>query len=642
MKNIVIGTAGHIDHGKSTLVKALTGVDPDRLKEEKERGITIDLGFANLQLSDAVRVAFVDVPGHERFVKNMLAGVGGIDAVVLVVAANESLMPQTREHFDICRLLNIQRGIVVITKCDLVEPEIVELVRLELQDHLRDSFLEKAPIIPFSAADYSGLIPLKLSLEELAGSISGRSVDLPFRLPVDRCFSLRGFGTVATGTLVSGTIKKGDEVELYPSGKQTRVRHIQVHSEEVDQAVAGQRTALNLQGMEVCEVQRGLQLSVCNQYRVISTFDSRVILLDSSSVSLKNQTRVRLHLGTAELLARLSPIHPKVISPGHTGMARLVLENPVLALVGDRFILRRISPMTTIGGGVVLDIMPPRRKNERDVNQRIKFLQTIESEDPKAIIGQLVKRNATQGSTEDQILSQVPLSRRVVREVLSELLKGKQLWQLAENPLQVMDSEWFSTLGRRSLALIKNYQEQEPLVSGMSREQLHSAIFSDTAQAAFRSVLTYLCEEQLVELDQDRVRLKGEGVRLSASEVEALHKIEDVFRKAGLKVPSVEEVLREILISKNQARRLLVLLNREKKLVKVAESLYFHVDSIEELKRKLYDYKKQNDQIDVPTFKNLANISRKYAIPLLEYLDRERVTRRVGKVRLIVQEHLES
>ena len=434
---------------------------------------------------------------------------------------------------------------------------------------------------------------------------------------------------------MSGTIQKDGEVQLYPSGKRSRVRHLQVYSQEVGQAQAGQRTALNLQGVEVSEVQRGMQLSVCNRYRVISLCDCRVNLLESSPVTLRNRSRVRLHLGAAEILATVRPLQPKTLAPGQTGMARLALQNPVLALVGDPFILRRTSPMITIGGGIVLDINPPRRRI-RDLGRRLEFLQAMESTDPKAMIGQLAKREAARGLDEEQILSQLPFSKDAVRQALSQLIQEKQVCRLAENPLQVMDRECFTGLGKQSLAFIEDYHKREPLSSGISREQLHSAVFAGAPQSAFKSVLAHLCERRRVELDQDRVRLKGSGVRLSADETEALNKMEHAFRRTGLQVPSVEEVLDGVALPKEQARRLLALLTREKKLIKVSETLFFHADSIEAVKGKLREYKKQTDRIDVPAFKKLAGVTRKYAIPLLEYLDRERVTRRAGQVRLIV------
>ncbi|MDE2666496.1 MAG: selenocysteine-specific translation elongation factor [Acidobacteriota bacterium] len=636
MKHIVVGTAGHIDHGKSTLIKVLTGVDPDRLKEERERGITIDLGFASLQLGDRLRVGFVDVPGHERFVKNMLAGVGGIDAVLLVVAANESIMPQTREHFDICRLLSIPRGLVVITKCDLVEREIVDLVQLELQDYLRGSFLEGAPVIPFNASSQEGLDSIRQALTEMGDGLPPRNRDLPFRLPIDRCFSSRGFGTVVTGTLVSGTIRKEGEVELYPTGKRSRVRHLQVYSREVDQAEAGQRTALNLQGVEVGEVHRGVQLSVCGRYRAVSRCDCRLSLLESSPVTLRNRSRVRFHLGTTEVLAEVRPLKPKTLAPGQTGLAHLELEKPVLALVGDSFILRRTSPMITVGGGVVLDIFPPPRRRTRDLDRRLQFLQAMDSDDPTTMIGRLTAREAARGIDEDRILSQLPVSRTTVRKLLSRLVQEGQVFRLGQHPLQVMDRKCFDGLCRQSLALIRDYQQRQALSAGLPREQLHSSLFAGVSQSVFKSVLAHLCDRDLVELDRDRVRLRGSGVRLSADEARALDTIEQAFRSTGLQVPSIEEVIRDVALPQEQARRLVALLTRQKKLVKVSETLFFHADSIEDVKKKLREHKKREDRIDVPTFKKLADVTRKYAIPLLEHLDRERVTRRAGDLRVIV------
>lgn len=636
MKHIVVGTAGHIDHGKSTLIKVLTGVDPDRLKEERERGITIDLGFASLQLGDRLRVGFVDVPGHERFVKNMLAGVGGIDAVLLVVAANESIMPQTREHFDICRLLSIPRGLVVITKCDLVEREIVDLVQLELQDYLRGSFLEGAPVIPFNASSQEGLDSIRQALAEMGDGLPPRNRDLPFRLPIDRCFSSRGFGTVVTGTLVSGTIRKEGEVELYPTGKRSRVRHLQVYSREVDQAEAGQRTALNLQGVEVGEVHRGVQLSVCGRYRAVSRCDCRLSLLESSPVTLRNRSRVRFHLGTTEVLAEVRPLKPKTLAPGQTGLAHLELEKPVLALVGDSFILRRTSPMITVGGGVVLDIFPPPRRRTRDLDRRLQFLQAMDSDDPTTMIGRLTAREAARGIDEDRILSQLPVSRTTVRKLLSRLVQEGQVFRLGQHPLQVMDRKCFDGLCRQSLALIRDYQQRQALSAGLPREQLHSSLFAGVSQSVFKSVLAHLCDRDLVELDRDRVRLRGSGVRLSADEARALDTIEQAFRSTGLQVPSIEEVIRDVALPQEQARRLVALLTRQKKLVKVSETLFFHADSIEDVKKKLREHKKREDRIDVPTFKKLADVTRKYAIPLLEHLDRERVTRRAGDLRVIV------
>ena len=635
LKNIVVGTAGHIDHGKSALIKALTGVDPDRLKEEKERGITIDLGFASLNLTKEVLVSFIDVPGHEKFVKNMLAGIGGIDAVLLVVAANESIMPQTREHFDICRLLKISQGIVVITKCDLVDSDMLELVCLEVKEYLKRSFLETAPIVPFSFLEPQKIQSVKHALIKLSDSIPTKSTDLPLRLPVDRSFGLKGFGTIVTGTLVSGSITKNTQIQLYPSGKRSRIRQIHVHSKEVDRALPGQRTALNLKDLEVGEIQRGMQISICNRYQVISVLEGQITLLQSSPVTMKNRKRVRFHLGPAESLATLIPIKPKEIFPGETGWVRLILEKPVLALVGDRFILRRASPIVTIGGGIVLDIFPPSRKREREVNQRVQFLQKMKSGNKELIVEQLAKRESVNGIKEDRILAQVPLSKDSLHRVLSRMIVDGRLRKLDSDPLHMIHKDYFAELSDQSLKHIKDYQKREPLSSGMPREQLNSSIFMGISPAVFKEVLVYLSEKHLIDLEKDRVRLKGKGVELSDTEEGALHEIEEIFVKTGLMVPTVEKVFSSITIPRESTKKLITFLVREKKLVKVTENLFFHVSSIEELKKKLIIYKQEKPQIGVGDFKKLTGLSRKYAIPLLEYLDRERITRRTGELRLI-------
>src|SRR5271170_759979 len=374
LKNVIVGTAGHIDHGKSTLVKALTGTDPDRLEEEKRRGITIDLGFAFLDLGDA-RIGFVDVPGHEKFVRNMLAGVGGIDLVVLVVAADESIKPQTREHFDICRLLGIPRGIVAITKSDLVDPDVLGLVRLEIEDFVRGSFLEGAPIVPVSATTGAGLDALKMELQRIAVATPSKDATYHFRLPIDRAFSMKGFGTVVTGTLVSGALKMEDEVELYSLRKRVRVRGIHSGGKPVTRAVAGQRTAVNLAGIEREEIQRGMVLGPPAVFEPTTRLDARITLLTSAR-PLKNRARVHFHQGTAEAIADVVLVTATELAPGQSAFAQLRLDQPVLLLPGDRFILRQFSPVVTIGGGIALDVQAPRHKR---VDAGVaRFLETLE------------------------------------------------------------------------------------------------------------------------------------------------------------------------------------------------------------------------------------------------------------------------
>ena len=634
MKNIIVGTAGHIDHGKSTLVKALTGIDPDRLKEEKERGITIDIGFADLELSSEVHIGFVDVPGHERFIKNMLAGIGGIDAVLLVVAADESIMPQTREHLDICALLKIPTGIIAITKCDIVDQDILEIVRGELRAHVKNGFLQNAPIIPVSAACGLGLDELKKALLKTAQSVPSRNSQAVFRLPIDRCFTRHGFGTIVTGTLMSGMISRDEEVEIYPTGRKSRIRNVQVHNRPVDYAIAGQRTALNLQNVEVSEIQRGMQLSVPNRFHPSLMVDTKLHLLETSPIPLTKRTRVRLHHGTSEVLATASPMGVKEILPGQTSFARVTLESSILAVLGDHFILRRISPMVTIGGGTILDARPV--SSRKNLNSTLENLMNLDPNDLKKAILQLAHRSALSGIDEDQILSRTLAPREAIRAVLSELARSNQIEQLAENPFQAIAKKSFEQLCQKSVDAIKDFHTRQPLLQGISKGELYSANFKSSSQTCFKAVMDYLSARGQIVIEQDRVRLGGREVTLNQRESSAKQQIEEVFRKAGLKVPQLQEVLSTLTVPESQAKQLLLMLTKERKLIKISENLFFHTDSINQLKNVLGAYRKETEKIDVGKFKNLTGISRKYAIPLLEYLDRERITKRVGEFRMIL------
>jgi selenocysteine-specific elongation factor len=635
MKNIVVGTAGHIDHGKSSLVKALTGTDPDRLREEKERGITIDIGFANLKLSPELQVGFVDVPGHERFIKNMLAGIGGIDAVLLVVAGDESIMPQTREHFDICKLLKIQRGVVAITKTDLLDPEMIEIIRAELREYLRDSFLENAPVVPVSSASGFGLDDLKTALRSVAESVPSRDTGSVFRLPIDRCFTLHGFGTVVTGTVISGTIRKEDEVEIYPTGKKARIRNLQVYGGMVGEAFAGQRAALNLLNLEVSEIQRGMQLSIPDRFRPITSFCAQVHLLKHSPIPLKSHTQVRVHHGTSELLGSLSPIGSKEILPGQTCFAEVVCRNPALAIPGDAFILRRISPMVTVGGGTVLSTLP-KRASEKNADRTIEYLKIFENGSLKEKIMGLTRRSLPMEISEGQILSQTLAQKTTIQEIFRDLAKSKQLRILSESPYAVMDMSCFIELAERALKAVKEFHAKEPLSAGILKGQLHSASLRGTSQIVLRAILDYLEGERLVSVDEDRVKIGGHELVLNEQETFAKQQIERVFLTAGWKVPALDDVLATVPIPRDQARQLVAILTKEKRLIKISDTLFFHATSIAQLRNRLAEYRKASEKIDIGAFKDLTSISRKYAIPLLEYLDRERITKRVGDSRLIL------
>lgn len=634
IRSLVIGTAGHIDHGKSSLVEALTGIHPDRLKEEQERGITIDLGFANLSLGETCQVGFVDVPGHERFIKNMLAGVGGIDAVLLVVAADESVMPQTREHFDICRLLSIQTGVLAITKADLVPEDLLELVALEIQEFVRGSFLEGKPIIPVSARSGRGLAELKEALLGVCKSTPQRDWRTAFRMPIDRCFTLRGFGTVVTGTLLSGSLRKEDEVKLYPVGLKARIRGLQVHSESVEQACAGQRVAINLPNLEVGQIRRGMEISVPGRFRPVSTCFARAELLPSAPAYLARRTQVRFHHGSSEIMATIKPVSGSEIQPGQAGFVRVALKQSILMLPGDKFIIRRLSPMATLGGGTVLDICPPRGKES--ANGIVASLESIASLAPHELLLQQARRNGFRGLSEHQMLSQTVLGRNAVLDIARSLVQRGVLRLVSEEPFLLMDGSCFTQVTEHLLTILEEFHQQNRLAAGISKEQLGSSTGRVLQPSALRAALNELALQNKIVIDNDLVHLPNRPVVLGEAESAAKEQIERAFQQAGWKVPVLDEVLAALTIPKDQARKLVVLLAKEKRLIKVSESLVFHSDSISRLKLLLSNYRTQSDRIDVGKFKDLTDISRKYAIPLLEYLDRERVTRRVGDHRLIL------
>jgi selenocysteine-specific elongation factor len=612
-------------------VEALTGVHPDRLKEEQARGITIDLGFANLNLN-GYQIGMVDVPGHERFIKNMLAGAGGIDAVLLVVAADESIKPQTREHFDICRLLNVKAGVVALTKADLADSELRELVRLEIQDFVRGSFLESAPIIPVSIRSGLGLAELKDALLKTCKSIRVRDVNAAFRLPVDRCFTLRGFGTVVTGTLVSGTLHRDEEVAIYPVGLKARIRSLQVHSATVDQAFAGQRTAVNLANVEVAQIRRGMEISVPGRFRPVTICDAQIELLDSSPVTLARKTEVRFHHGSAEVMAHLKPLSTKEIRAGQTGFVRILLEHPVLMLPGDRFIFRRLSPMVTLGGGTVLDIRPSKQA----ASSTVSYLESIASLELHNVLLHNVRRSGFRGLGEEDWLAQTALEKSMLRNIGSALVQQGRLKLISEDPYRLIDTGCFARLMQQLLADVETFHERNPLATGISKEQLSSSNSRVCHPLALRAALIQLEEQKKVAIENDLLRLAGRSVVLGAAEWAAKEQIERAFLQAGFKVPTLDEVLAQLPVAGDQARKIVLLLTKEKRLVKVSENLIFHSNSILRLKQILNDYKKQSERIDISTFKDLTDISRKYAIPLLEYLDREHVTRRSGDSRLIL------
>ena len=630
MKSVIVGTAGHIDHGKTSLVKALTGIDADRLEEEKRRGITIDIGFAHLELpapnGETLRLGFVDVPGHERFVRNMLAGIGGIDLVVLVIAADEGIKPQTREHFDICRLLAVRRGMTVLTKSDAVDRDTLGVVRLEVEDFLRGSFLDSAssPIVAASSLTGAGLDEVKTALAKVASEATAKDSTALARLPIDRVFTMRGFGTVVTGTLVSGTIRKEEELEVFPGGKRVRVRGVQVHGSSSEEAVAGQRTALNLAGVSTEDLARGMMLATVETYRSTSRVDALLSLL-ATAKPLKEGARVHFHAYTMETIAEVRLYGAKQQKPGEEACAQLRLAEPSLLLSGDRFILRQFSPVVTIGGGVVLDAVPPPRK--RSPEEAAAFLKVMREGTPLEILSARVARRGAAGLHVEDLPTEMNVRKSDAARLAAQ---AGLIWC---NRVLISQTA-FAEAKVEVVKTVKAFHDANPLVSAISKEQLRDR--TNLSPDVFYTVLAKLAEEKKLEIAGEQANLPGRGVVMKDEEAESKKIIEQAFVSAGLRVPSLKEVLAGLKVDKLRAQKIVTLLLRDKVLIKISEELVFHQSALADLRQRVTALKSTTPKLDVARFKDLTGVSRKYAIPLLEYLDRERVTRRVGDERVIL------
>jgi len=631
MKHVIIGTAGHVDHGKTTLIKALTGTDTDRLKEEQERGMTIDLGFAALTLPDGTLAGIVDVPGHERFLKNMLAGAGGVDVALLVIAADESVMPQTVEHLDILRLLDVKNGVVALTKCDTVDEEWLQIVEEDVRGHLKDTFLANAPILRIDSLRGKGLPALKKALLSAVSRAEARNAAAPFRLPVDRVFTRPGFGTVVTGTLIAGTLRVGDAVEILPRQIQTRVRGLQSHSKKQEAVEAGMRVAVNLAGVETEALERGALLVPPGTLAPTQIFDATLRLLPTAPKPLANRTRVRLYHGTAEILGRVVILGADEIEPGETGYAQFRAEHPFACARGDRFVVRTYSPMITIGGGVVLDPAPGRHRR-RDPAV-IETLAAKERGTPDTLLATYLQA-APFGSSRKEAARSLGLSEADAATAAQTLLERGEV--IALDGDRLIHQAALATATDRALNALFAYHSANPLRPGMSKEELRGVLGRGVEPRAFATLLSRWQAEGRIVVDAATVRRADFTVQLNPRQQALLDRIARVYQDAGFNAPAIDEVSREVSAPPDAVTAMLRVGQDQGVFARIGEGLYYHRETLARARKLVEDHIRQHGSITVSQFRDLTGSSRKYALPVLEYFDSIRFTRRIGDERVLV------
>ncbi len=628
----IVGTAGHIDHGKSALIRGLTGTDPDRLQEEQERGITIDIGFAHLELDGGTRVGFIDVPGHERFIKNMLAGIGGIDSVLLVVAADESIMPQTREHLAICELLGVNSGIVAITKCDLVDNEIAELVELEVRDLLTTSQLANAPIVRTSVESGNGLAKLRDQLAEMLGTFSPRPQHELVRMPIDRIFTVHGFGTVVTGTLLSGRINTGDKLELLPQSTAVTVRGLQVYGESVESAMAGQRTAVNLQGLDTSAAARGDLLVTPNSLSPTYMLDARLDILPEHS--LEQLQRVRFHHGATEILCRVNVLDVEEIRAGGSELVQLRLETPYACAPGDRFVIRRYSPMLTIGGGTVLDNLPS--KHRAGEPKTIGLLRRLEGGALKERVALLTAASGSRGADEGHLRHRTFASATHLRSVANSLADAGRLVIAQQTPLIVLDSEVVNNLEETIIEAVRRQHTDHPLMPGLPKSAVAATLPRHLPEVILDVLLGRLSTAQRLGGSSNALALPEHNVILSEPQERIRAALLTIYEEAGWSPPSISNAWKQLGVTQVDGEEVFQLLLRQGELVRLREDLIFSAARLDVLVDEVRTRYAPGVLFGVADFKSWTALSRKHAIPLLEYLDQQRVTRRQGDRRIRV------
>ena len=631
MKYIILGTAGHIDHGKSSLVKALTGTDPDRLKEEKERGITLDLGFASLDLPGGNRLGIVDVPGHEGLIKNMLAGVGGIDIVMLVIAADEGIMPQTREHLAICDLLHVKKGLIALTKMDMVEKDWLALVQDEVRDFVKGTFLEKSPIVAVSSKTGENLPVLVQELDRIATEVLPKSSNGILRLPIDRVFTMKGFGTVITGTLLSGTISTEQEVEILPRGIKTKVRGIQSHNLAVQRSVAGQRTAVNLQGVEKDQLARGDTIVSAGFFTPTRTLDAKLDLLKQAPRGLKTGSRIRFYNSTQESIGRITLLGTNELAPGQEAYVQFRFEQPVIVQHGDRYILRFYSPMETLGGGMVLNPHPKRHKQAM-MGESLKNLEVLERGTLEDRLALYISGRGLAGMENAEAIGSVAADKQEITTALASLTQKKSA--LRVDNLYVHTSH-LAALEKKALDIIAKYHKDNPLKPGLEKEELKGMLRMRLSPKVLNLTIDGLVKKKQVETDGSRLRLPGFKAAAGKDQSAFKDKIVEAIRKGGSQPPLREELPALLGITDKDAKDLLKLLAEEGRTVRINDSLHLHKDTLETIKADLKKHLEEKKEITMAEFRDIAKTSRKFAVPIMEYFDSQKLTQRVGDKRVL-------
>ncbi|GAB6099230.1 selenocysteine-specific translation elongation factor [Halanaerocella petrolearia] len=635
-KNLIIGTAGHVDHGKTTLIKALTGKDTDRLDEEKERGVSIDLGFSKLELTSGLQVGIIDVPGHEKFIKNMLAGAGGVDIGLLVVAADETIMPQTKEHLSILELLDVEQGLIAITKSDLVDEEWLELVIEEVRESMADNFLADVPIIPVSGVEGTGIDRLKKEITEVVEDIPAKDETANTYFPIDRVFSISGHGTIVTGTLINGKIEVGDKLEIYPSQIEVRVRSLQVHEKSVETAYPGQRVGVNLANIDTEEVERGDVLATKDSLVNTQYLDACLELLSSAPMVLQHGDRIRLHLGAKEVLGRVYLLDKEELYPGQKGLVQFRLEETVVANFKERFVMRRYSPMTTIGGGQILETNPKR--HHRQDKEVISVLETKERGSIEERVKVELKMATERPLAREDLVQATNLSQSQLTEVLTELSAQEEVVELDTGH----SSNWlhyshYQALKEKVIDLLADYHQQYHLRLGRDKEEVRTKLELELDANEYNLLLDDLKQNNEIKEEDAKLSLESFEVEFNPQEQKIKEEISTLFRQHSFKPHELKKVI-DSFTREDLATEVTNALVASGELVKIKEGLYFHQQALDNAKKLLKDYLVKEGQIKLAQFRDLLDSSRKYALPLLEYFDKQGVTRREENIRFLADE----